>query len=194
MHSLDDPPLAAAPTRSAVIVPVPAAEHAVAAHRAHLDRSAGWGVPPHLTVLYPFLPPSQLNEQTLSTLAAAVTTVASFTVTFAATAWFGSEVLWLAPTPEQPLRQLTTAVFSAFPDHPPYGGAHGTDPADVQPHLTVGEGALAGPEGIGVLQAAEEDAQTRLPFSQHLDHALLITGSEEPRSWRTFCRLELGSR
>ncbi|WP_205707840.1 2'-5' RNA ligase family protein [Kineococcus vitellinus] len=194
MHSLDEPPPAAPPTRSAVIVPVPAAEHAVAAHRAHLDRAAGWGVPAHLTVLHPFLPPSQLDEQALSALAAAAATVGGFDVTFAATAWFGAEVLWLAPTPEQPLRQLTAAVFSAFPDHPPYGGAHGTDPADVQPHLTVAERALAGPDGLSALQAAEADVRTRLPFSQHLDHALLITGSEQPRSWRTLRRLELGSR
>ncbi len=146
-----------------------------------------------MTVLSPFLHPSELDEQVLSALATAVATVDSFTVTFAATEWFGSEVLWLAPTPEQPLRQLTAAVFSTFPDHPPYGGAHGTDPDDVQPHLTVADRALAGPDDLDALQAAEADVRTRLPFSQRLDHALLITGSEQPRSWRTLRRLDLGS-
>ncbi|MBB2903379.1 2'-5' RNA ligase [Kineococcus radiotolerans] len=128
MHSLDDAPPASPPTQSAVIVSVPAAEDVVAVHRAHLDRAAGWGVPAHLTVLYPFLPPAELDEQALSTLTAAIATVGAFQVTFTETGWFGSEVLWLAPTPEQPLRRLTQAVFSAFPDHPPYGGAHGLDP------------------------------------------------------------------
>lgn len=194
MHSLNDPPPAAPPTHSAVIVPVPRAEHAVAAQRAHLDRAAGWGVPAHLTVLSPFLPPSELNEQVLSTLATAVATVASFEVTFAATRWFGSEVLWLAPSPEQPLRQLSAAVFSAFPDYPPYGGAHGTDLADIQPHLTVGERAFAGPDGLDALQVAEADVRTRLPFTQRLDHALLITGSKQPRAWRTLRRLELDNQ
>lgn len=194
MHSLDDPPPTGPPTHSAVIVPVPAAEQAVAAHRAHLDRATSWGIPAHLTVLHPFLPPSELDEQVLSALATAVATVDSFDVTFAATQWFGSEVLWLAPTPEQPLRQLTTAVFSAFPDHPPYGGAHGTDPDDVQPHLTVADRNLAGPGGLDALKAAEADVRTRLPFTQRLDHALLIIGSEQPRSWRTLRRLDLGGR
>jgi len=194
VHSLDDPPSTAPPTHSAVIVPVPAAEHAVAAHRARLDRAASWGVPAHLTVLYPFLPPSKLNEEVLSALASAVATVDSFDVTFTATEWFGSEMLWLAPTPEQPLRQLTAAVFLAFPNHPPYGGAHGTDPGDVQPHLTVADRSVAGPEGLDALKAAEADVRTQLPFTQRLDHALLITGSGQPRSWRTLRRLDLGGQ
>ena len=32
-------------TRTGLIVPVPAAEEAVGAHRAQLDRAAAWGVP-----------------------------------------------------------------------------------------------------------------------------------------------------
>lgn len=194
MHSLDDPPPADPPTRSAVVVPVPAAEPVVAVHRAHLDRAAGWGVPAHLTLLHPFLPPTQLDEQVVTTLATAIATVDAFDVTFTATGWFGSDVLWLAPTPERPLRRLTAAIHSAFPDHPPYGGAHGTGPDDVQPHLTLAERALAGPAGLDALRAAEADVRTRLPFSQHLDHALLITGSGQPRSWRTLRRLDLGDR
>ena len=42
---------------SALLVAVPAAEPAVAAHRSRLDTSAAVGVPAHITVLYPFLPP-----------------------------------------------------------------------------------------------------------------------------------------
>ena len=45
------------PTESAVIVAVPAAEPAVRAHRQQFDRAAAWGVPAHVTVLYPFVPP-----------------------------------------------------------------------------------------------------------------------------------------
>lgn len=57
MHSLDDPAPSVAPTQTAVIVPVPAAEALVGSHRRRLDRAAGWGVPAHVTVLYPFLHP-----------------------------------------------------------------------------------------------------------------------------------------
>jgi hypothetical protein len=38
--------------------------------------------------------------------------------------WFGEHVLWPAPEPDTPFRALTSAVWGAFPRHPPYGGAH----------------------------------------------------------------------
>ena len=49
------------PTHSALIVAVAEAEPAVADHRERLDRAATWGVPAHITVLYPFLPPADLE-------------------------------------------------------------------------------------------------------------------------------------
>jgi 2'-5' RNA ligase len=184
MHSLDEPAPSVAPTQTAVIVPVPAAEASVAEHRRRLDHSAGWGVPAHLTVLYPFLAPRAVDAESLAALSTAIGSVDAFECTFRRTARFGTEVLWLAPEPEEPLRQLTLAVWRAFPDYPPYGGVHD----DIQPHLTVAERALGGP---GALDAAEADLAPRLPISQHIDHVLLIAGSTEPRSWRTLQRFQL---
>jgi hypothetical protein len=48
-------------TQSALIVTVPAAEEAVGPHRAHFDKAAAWGVPAHVTILYPFMPPSDID-------------------------------------------------------------------------------------------------------------------------------------
>jgi hypothetical protein len=48
------------PTQSAVLVPVPEAERAVSRHRARLDAAAALGVPAHVTVLFPFVPPSEI--------------------------------------------------------------------------------------------------------------------------------------
>jgi hypothetical protein len=53
-----------APTESALVVVVPEAEAAVNAHRRRLDPAAAWGVPAHVTVLYPFAPPHTLTEST----------------------------------------------------------------------------------------------------------------------------------
>ena len=184
MHSLDDPAPAGAPTQTAVIVPVPAAEAVVEDHRQRLDRAAAWGVPAHVTVLYPFLPPEKIDQTVLAALSAAVTTVDTFDVTFATTSWFGSDVLWLAPVPKEPLRTLTLAVWNAFPDCPPYGGAYDA----IEPHLTVAERALGHP---GDLAPVEQAVQAGLPFTQRVDHVLLIAGSERRRSWRTLHRLPL---
>jgi 2'-5' RNA ligase len=185
MHSLDDPPPLTDPTQTAVIVPVPAAEPVVDEHRQLLDRAAGWGVPAHVTVLYPFLPPAAVDDAALAALSAAVATVEAFDCTFARSDWFGSEVLWLAPDPSEPLRQLTLAVWAAFPHHAPYGGVHET----IEPHLTVAERALG---ESGSLSAVEKVVQRGLPFRQRVDHVLLIAGSARPRSWRTVHRLPLG--
>ena len=127
------------PTESAVIVAVPEAEPVVGTLRADLDRAAGWGVPAHVTVLYPFLPPDRIDDRALTALAAAIRTVPAFDLVLPRTAWFDDSVLWLAPEPDQPFRALTAAVWARFPDYPPYGGGH----ADVIPHLTVGHDAPA---------------------------------------------------
>ena len=54
------------PTQSALIVAVPEAGEVVGRFRASLDRAALWGVPAHVTVLYPFLPPERINDEVLA--------------------------------------------------------------------------------------------------------------------------------
>lgn len=171
------------PTLSAVIVPVPAVEPVVAAHRARHDRSAQWGVPAHVTVLYPFAPPSEINTRVLAGLAAAVAAVPEFSVTFDKTAWFGTEVLWLAPEPADPFVALTAAVAAAFPAYPPYGGAHD----QVIPHLTVGHEASE-----GRLRDAETDVLPRLPMYADISHVALWCGTDSPNTWREMKRFPLG--
>jgi len=187
MHSMDA--ALPAPTETAVIVPVPASEPVVGAHRERLDIAAGWGVPAHVTVLYPFVPPEDV-EDSLASLAVAVRAVPAFDCTFSATAWFDREVLWLRPEPREPFQQLTRVVWAAFPDHPPYAGEHDGS----APHLTVGVRAQA--EQLGhtgtALEQAEVEVPAGLPVRQRVDHVLLIAGSPHLRSWRTLHRLPLG--
>ena len=190
VHSLDDAAPVAAPTQTAVVVHVVAADPVVDVHRQRLDRAASWGVPAHVTVLHPFLPPDAVDEVALAALAAAVRTVPAFECSFATTRWFARDVVWLQPEPGEPFRRLTRAVWTAFPDHPPYAGAHD----DLVPHLTIGERSVAEGHGDGVaaLERAEAAVHALLPLRQRIDHALLIAGSPTPRSWRTVHRLPLG--
>jgi len=169
---------------SAVLVPVPEAEPAVGRHRARLDRAAAEGVPAHVTVLYPFVPPPQITAATIEMLAAAIGSVAAFDCQFPATAWFGETVVWLAPRPDAPFRALTRAVCAAFPGYLPYGGRHD----DAVPHLTIGDGP---PGGVADLRAAEADVLTALPVRTRVSRAWLMTGSREPDSWRTLTELPL---
>src|SRR3954454_4262257 len=71
------------PTESAVLVAVPEAEDVVGRFRARLDRSAAWGVPPHVTVLYPFVSADRIDSPVLDRLTRAVGSVPAFDVTLA---------------------------------------------------------------------------------------------------------------
>lgn len=174
-------------TYSAVLVPIPEAERAVSRHRARLDAASAAGVPAHVTVLYPFVPPAAITAGTVAALAKAVASVAAFTCQFPATAWFGQEVLWLAPRPDEPFRALTRAVCAAFPGYLPYGG--GFD--DVIPHLTVGDRPAG---GVTELRAAEAELRPRLPISARVGRVALMTGSTARDSWRTVAELRLAVR
>ncbi|MGZ4546029.1 MAG: 2'-5' RNA ligase family protein [Blastococcus sp.] len=173
-------------TQTAVLVLVPEAEHAVGAHRAHLDVAASWGVPAHLSVVYPFVPPADVDDDVLSRLAAAVGTVPAFECVFSRTEWFGDDVLWLAPEPDAPFRELVRAVVAAFPAHQPYGGLY----VEPTPHLTVGELRLG---SAAELTAAERAVREQLPLRARIDRAVLLAGRPEPASWRGVAELPLGS-
>jgi 2'-5' RNA ligase len=169
---------------SAVLVPVPEAELAVGRHRHRLDRAATWGVPAHVTILFPFVAPSAITGATITALADAVGSVTAFDCEFPATAWFGQEVVWLAPQPAEPFRALTRAVSAAFPDYPPYGGGYD----DVVPHLTIGYR----PAGeVTELLEAEADVLRWLPVQAHISRVWLMTGRAATGSWQTIAELPL---
>jgi len=183
---MDTVPPAALTPESAVLVPVPEAERAVGRHRAQLDDAAALGVPAHVTVLYPFVPPPAITAATIEALAAAVGAVRAFGCRFPATAWFGREVMWLAPRPDEPFRALTRAVQAAFPGYLPYRGVHD----DVVPHLTVG----ARPAGsVAELLAAEAEVAGALPVSARVRHVWLMAGTAATGSWRTVAELPLAA-
>ncbi|MGV9533539.1 2'-5' RNA ligase family protein [Streptosporangium sandarakinum] len=173
------------PTQTALIVPIPEAEEAVGPFRATLDVSAGWGVPAHVTVLYPFLPPERIDSRVLSALTGTIAAVPRFDVSFTHVAWFGESVVWLAPRPDHPFRDLTAAVWRRFPEAPPYEGAH----TDTVPHLTVGHDAPG-----HVLDRAARTVSGHLPIPAAVEDVLLISGSQEPGSWRTVATFPLGPR
>jgi len=171
-------------TETAVLVLLPEVDEVVGPYRARMDRAAGLGVPAHVTVLYPFVPPDAVDARVIDALAAAVATVPAFDVTFDRTAWFDDRVLWLAPAPAGPFRDLTRAVWAGFPAHPPYGGAHD----DVIPHLTVGHDVP-----VDALRAAAAAIAPRLPVRARVTRAWLLRGSAEPGSWQRVVDLPLAA-
>jgi 2'-5' RNA ligase len=167
-------------------IPLPAAEGVAAEHRRRLDRSAHWGVPAHVTLLYPFLEPVEIDPEVIRTLAEIFAAASPFDCRFAACRWFGTDVLWLAPDPAEEFQRLTRAVVDRFPGHRPYGGKYD----EVIPHLTVGESRWA---TMADLAAAEADIRRKLPITARIERALLIAGTDRPNSWRTVAELPFGA-
>jgi 2'-5' RNA ligase len=175
--------------QSALLLTVPAAEAAVGPHRARLDPSARDGVPAHLTVLYPFLPPAEIAPDVLAALSRLFAGVPRFAFTLDRVRWFGESVVWLGPSDESPFRALTELAAEAYPGCPPYGGIY----EDVVPHLTLGQD-----DDPAELRAAAEAVRPLLPIATEATEVTLMAGprpgaSSEPAGpWQFVASFPLG--
>jgi hypothetical protein len=159
--------MAVTESHSALLVEVPEAEAAVARCRERLDENAALGIPAHITVLAPFMAPGEIGPPVLAELERLFGGVSRFRFRLMRTAWFGADVLWLAPDEPARFRALTGRVHAAFPAYPPFGGQFD----EVIPHLTVG---LQQP--LADLRAAEESLQPHLPIESQATAVTLMTG------------------
>jgi 2'-5' RNA ligase len=120
---------------TALICRVPEAERYIARYRDRYDPSARRNVPAHVTVLYPFMPPEHIDPEVLEQLRGIAHSVPCFSYRLAETRRF-PVALYLAPDPDDSYAALTSAVFQAFPEYPPFDGKFAT----VVPHVTVAHG------------------------------------------------------
>lgn len=114
---------------------VPEAESVWGSYRAQHDPSAAMGMPAHITVIWPFKHPDEIAADVMARIAAITATQPCFNVSFHQIAAFDKTALFLTPEPSWPFLQLTSAVWRAYPEFPPYGGIH----AELIPHLTIGQ-------------------------------------------------------
>ena len=169
-------------SESAIIIPV---ELPVAVRRLRdgLDWSAKLGVPPHVTLLYPFMPSDALTDDVRRRIATIVADEPSFSFTLAQMKRWPT-VVWLAPEPDEPFRRLTAALSAEFPDYPPYGGAHD----EVIPHVTIVEDPR--PDWLA---AAERALPAMLPIRDVAREAVIMAADATGR-WSTVWQLPLGRR
>lgn len=170
------------PGTTALVVPIPEAEPRVGALRAAFDPSAHYGVVAHVTVLYPFLAYSAIDEETLETLAELFGAQRSFEVSFSACGRFPG-LLYLKPTPAEPFTALTQAVTGRWPALRPYGGRYGESP----PHLSIGYGKDG--EALDAMEAAVTPS---LPFTSRAGSVHLV--SFDGTRWGRRARFPLKSR
>ncbi len=142
--------------QSALLVPVPEAEALVGEWRAAHDPTARAGVPAHITLVVPWVPPEQIKQEHFEELEELLAHWEPFDYTLEEVRWFGRRVLWLAPSPAAPFKKLTSLLADHF-ETPPWQGEF----PEVVPHLTVG---LASDAGASSLSEAAKDLASKLPL------------------------------
>jgi 2'-5' RNA ligase len=161
-----------APPESALLVVVPEAEPCVGRHRFRYDSVALRGVPAHITVLYPFVPPGEITDATLASVREVLARFPAFPFRLSRLERFPEGALYLAPEPPDPFVQLTEAFGERFPDYPPYGGIH----AEVIPHLTVAQDGDAPTDDM-------TDISDNLPITCQA-RELWLMSEDDDHQWR----------
>lgn len=135
-------------------VPVPQLEEFVRGRHAHYDPGFVSADPAfthaHVTVLGPFLPVPEADA--LARVSTVLAETEPFDFVLARAATFADGIIHLVPEPGRPFQDLTIRLFAAFPECPPYAGAHD----EVLPHLTLD--LAAGPVTEASTLAALGDA------------------------------------
>ena len=153
-------------------------------HRDALDSNARLGVPAHVTVLFPFLPPGRIDASVLTRLQQLFAAEEPFDVELTHTSWFDQDVLWLAPRDPLPFQILTARVGNTFPDFPPFAGRF----ADVVPHLTIAHGCE-----LEQMRAAERAVRELLPVRGYARQVTLMTQTAAGGAWEVAARFPLGA-
>jgi 2'-5' RNA ligase len=170
---------------SGVVIEVPEAESLVVEWRERHDPTAGAGVPAHITLLYPFIPPPAMTDESLDALRRIASRSPAFGFALVAVDEFPG-LLWLRPEPSHEFVALMRQVWAAYPGFPSYGGRY----PDPVPHLTVAVVGPGQPQEI-VRQELERELSGMLPL-ECAATALTILSSDDDGRWTSRLRLELG--
>jgi len=93
-------------------------------------------MPAHITLLYPFKHPDQVDDRLLSQLKQLFISYDPFEFSLVETGRF-PDVLYLAPEPDTPFKELTQIIAERYPETPPFEGRF----SEPIPHLTVARGS-----------------------------------------------------
>jgi 2'-5' RNA ligase len=163
-----------------LVVPVPKADGVVGNWRMQYDWSARAGVPSHITLLGPFLPPDGVSSQVVERLRSLFASCQTVRFRLASVERL-SGLVYLSPEPVRPFRRLTEMLEREWPEAPRYGSAYGR----LVYHLTVARGA-------GDFDEIRDALSGRLPIGATAEEALLLEKGSE-FDVRVIARFPFGS-
>jgi 2'-5' RNA ligase len=109
-------------------------DHPSIAELPYWQHMATLGVPPHVTLLYPWQP-APIDAASLGVLRAVARQFGAFTMSLDRVETFPKGVVYASAEPDGMLRSMIQALTDAFPDTPPFGGEFaGVGPT---PHCTL---------------------------------------------------------
>lgn len=164
------------------MIPAPEVEGVVQEWRSRAEATQPFDVPSHVTLLYPFVPPAEADEQ-LDELTRFFGAETAFDFTLTEVGWFGQEVVYLRPEPIDLFRNLSERVSRHWPDYPPYGGVH----EEPVPHVTIADSG----DPAAMADIAREAAEM-LPIDCRADAVWLMVGRPQPPTWSVKGRFALG--
>ncbi len=152
--------------QSAVLIPVPKADSVVGRWRLEHDPVAMAGVPAHVTLVVPWLPPGEIGPDDLAELDKELAEVPAFDFVLDRVGWFGRRVLWLAPEPSG----LFTSLIHRLADR--FGTPPWEDEFDeVIPHMTVAHAS----DGVELVPIAA-DVAVKLPLRCRAEEVWVMVG------------------
>ncbi|WP_411277660.1 2'-5' RNA ligase family protein [Gaiella sp.] len=179
------PGLAPHERRSGLLIPVDADSLVGDFRNRYNAATVARGLPPHVTILFPFARGANVSETYDAVLTAHFATFGPFEAELTGVGQF-DRFVWLAPEPRERFVDLIGATCSRFPEFPPYEGQGG----EPEPHLTIAAvDASAATEPITGIARCE--LQPLLPFRFTVDSVSLFEEREDA-TWRATTRYGLG--
>jgi hypothetical protein len=159
--------------RTAISILLDDAAPEVAAARYALDPGARQRVPLHITLLYPFVHLRDVTAEFLASLRSFFAAWPRPAFELARVELFPGVVSYAAPAPDGALVAMTSELWAAYPETPPYDGLF----SEPIPHATLAHLDVAG------IEAVRARVEPLLPVRCSPTHASLLR-EFEPDRWR----------
>ncbi|CAB4698372.1 MAG: hypothetical protein F2663_05850 [Actinobacteria bacterium] len=128
------------------------------------------GMPVHLTLLYPFVAPAEIDGTVFARLDDVVARHSTLSFALAEISLFPGGFVCLDPDPAEPVEALMHDLWHAFPECPPYGG----EVAQPHPHVTVGK-AVPEAHAEALAETVALEIRGKTPFERSVSAVTIMT-------------------
>lgn len=170
---------------SSIDIHIPELEVLIAPWRSPTVEVAALGVPPHVTILWPWRN-APVTSEDITGIADVLKNIEPLTLVFDQLKVFPNGTIYLAMQNAESVQSVTKEIVTAFPDCPPYRGEF----ADPVPHVTVAK-AKNEEEKIRFCTELSEILRPHMPMTIHVKEFVLMEQRENLR-WEIRATIPLG--